>query len=134
MYLDGGLNSGPFDDRTGLNHSNTGLVRYSDPHFILVMTQIFFEILFKTKHLVKSALFEISFFNAGCIVFTALRFIKFPFAKTHVNKKKISVVFLIFKHDLLQKLTLQQAYILSDQKDWQIIQKNNKIQTCFLII
>ena len=31
-YSNGGLNNGPFDDRTVCVHLNTGLVRYSDPH------------------------------------------------------------------------------------------------------
>ena len=35
-YSDGGLNKEPFHDRTALNHLNTQLVRYSDPHCILV--------------------------------------------------------------------------------------------------
>ena len=34
-YSDHGLNTRPFNDRTGFNHLNTGLVRYSDPHCIL---------------------------------------------------------------------------------------------------
>ena len=33
-YSDGGLNKEPFNDRTALNHLNTELVRYSDPHCI----------------------------------------------------------------------------------------------------
>ena len=31
-YSGHGLNNGPFDEQTVLNHLNTGLVRYSDPH------------------------------------------------------------------------------------------------------
>ena len=30
-YSGHGLNNGPFDDRTNLDHLNTELVRYSDP-------------------------------------------------------------------------------------------------------
>ena len=33
-YSNGGLNKEPFDKRTVFNHSNTKLVRYSDPHCI----------------------------------------------------------------------------------------------------
>ena len=33
-YLNGDLNSGPFDDQTVVDHSNTGRVSYSDPHCI----------------------------------------------------------------------------------------------------
>ena len=36
----GGLNKEPFDERTVFNHSNTELVRYSDPHCIQVMAWI----------------------------------------------------------------------------------------------
>ena len=32
-YLDHGLNTGPFNDQTGFNHLNTGLVQYSDPYW-----------------------------------------------------------------------------------------------------
>ena len=37
-YSDGGLNKEPFDDRTALNHSNTELVQYSDPHCIVILS------------------------------------------------------------------------------------------------
>ena len=32
--INGGLNNGPFDDRTDPDDLNTGLVRYWDPHCI----------------------------------------------------------------------------------------------------
>ena len=32
LNITGHLNNGPFNDWTTLNHLNTGLVRYSDPH------------------------------------------------------------------------------------------------------
>ena len=39
-YSDGGLNKEPFDDRTALNHLNTELVRYSDPHCTLFYLEV----------------------------------------------------------------------------------------------
>ena len=35
-YSSHDLNNGPFNYRTGLDHSNTKLVRYPDPHCIFI--------------------------------------------------------------------------------------------------
>ena len=55
-YSDHGLITGPFDDRTGFDHLNTGLVCHSDPHCICELI----------------AFYKKAFYNKGWLYFVTL--------------------------------------------------------------